>query len=102
MIITGGENVFTIEVEDLLYSHPSILEAAVIGIPDPVWGEIVTAVVVLKKGFDVSREDIIQYCKGRLSSFKVPKDVIFRSDLPKTGSGKIYKYKLRQLYSPAD
>ncbi|MGD2294791.1 MAG: long-chain-fatty-acid--CoA ligase [Candidatus Aminicenantes bacterium] len=98
-IITGGENVFSIEVEDVLYSHPGILEAAVIGLPDAVWGEIVTAVVVLKKGERIGEDDIVQYCRKRLAPFKSPKKVFFSNSLPKTGSAKIYKYKLREHYT---
>jgi len=98
MIITGGEKVYSIEVEDVLYSHPSILEAAVIGLPDPIWGERVTAVVVLKEKEKVSQKEIIRFCKQRLAHFKAPKKVIFTDHLPKTGSAKIYKYKLRQMY----
>ncbi|UCE73838.1 MAG: long-chain-fatty-acid--CoA ligase [Methanomassiliicoccales archaeon] len=98
MIITGGENVYSIEVEDVLYSHPGILEAAVIGLSDPIWGERVTAVVVLKKGEDANESEIIEFCKEHLAHFKAPKKVIFSDDLPKTGSAKIYKYKLREMY----
>lgn len=98
MIITGGENVYSIEVEDVLYSHPDILEAAVIGLPDPVWGEKVTAVVVAKEGKELSEDDIIEFCKNKLAHFKAPKKVISTDQLPKTGSAKIYKYKLREIY----
>ncbi len=98
MIITGGENVYSIEVEDVLYSHPCILEAAVIGLPDPIWGEAVTAVVVVKGSEKVSEDEIINYCKLNLAHFKAPKKVIFTDQLPKTGSAKIYKYKLREMY----
>ncbi len=98
MIITGGENVYSIEVEDVLYSHPCILEAAVIGLPDPIWGEAVTAVVVIKGSEKVSEDEIINFCKLNLAHFKAPKKVIFTNQLPKTGSAKIYKYKLREIY----
>ena len=98
VIITGGENVFSIEVEDTLYAYPGVLEAAVIGLPDPVWGERVTAVVVTKEGKSCDAQDIIQFCKQRMASFKAPKEVIFSDQLPKTGSAKICKYKLRQMY----
>lgn len=98
MIITGGENVYSIEVEDILYSHSCILEAAVIGLPDPVWGETVTAVVVAKSSKEISENDVIKHCEKHLASFKVPKKVIFTHHIPKTGSSKIYKYQLRQLY----
>lgn len=99
MIITGGENVYSIEVEDVLYSHPEILEVAVIGLPDPIWGEKVTAVVVTKEGKELDEEKIISFCKDRLAHFKTPKKIIIANQLPKTGSAKIYKYKLREMYT---
>jgi len=102
VILTGGENVYSIEVEDILYSHPAILEAAVIGLPDPLWGEKVTAVVVPKEGKDIAEEDVIQFCKEKMAPFKAPKDVIFSQNLPKTGSAKIYKYKLREKHRPME
>ncbi|UCG71026.1 MAG: long-chain-fatty-acid--CoA ligase [Thermoplasmata archaeon] len=98
MIITGGENVYSIEVEDVLYSHPWVLEAAVIGLPDPVWGEKVTAIVVLKEGKEENEKEIIDFCKENLAHFKAPKNVIFTDQIPKTGSAKIYKYRLRERY----
>lgn len=98
VIITGGEKVFSIEVENVLYSHPCILEAAVIGLPDSIWGESVTAVVVKKGDEGISEENIIRFCKDNLAHFKAPKRVIFTEQLPKTGSAKICKYKLRELY----
>jgi fatty-acyl-CoA synthase len=100
VIMTGGENVFSVEVEDILYACPGVLEAAVIGLPDPVWGEKVTAVVVKKEGERCDSHDIIRFCKKRMASFKAPKEVIFSDRLPKTGSAKIHKYKLRQAYGP--
>ena len=99
MIITGGENVYSIEVENALYAHPSVLEAAVIGLPDPVWGEKITAVIVRKKEHLLCEKDVIEFCEEKLASFKVPKTVLFTDHLPKTGSSKIYKFKLRQIYS---
>jgi acyl-CoA synthetase (AMP-forming)/AMP-acid ligase II len=98
VIITGGENVFSVEVEDTLYSCPGVLEAAVVGLPDPVWGEKVTAVVVKKEGERCDAEAIIQACRERMAPFKAPKQVIFSDHLPKTGSAKICKYKLREMY----
>jgi acyl-CoA synthetase (AMP-forming)/AMP-acid ligase II len=98
MIITGGENVYSVEVENILYTHPCILEAAVIGVPDPKWGEAVKAVVVLKPGEEATEEKIIQYCKQHIASYKAPKSVDFISELPKTGSGKIFKKELREKY----
>jgi fatty-acyl-CoA synthase len=98
VIISGGENIYSVEVDDVLYAHPNILEAAVFGLPDPVWGERVTAAVVLKEGEDVREEEIISFCKERMAPFKAPKTVIFTDCLPKTGSAKICKYKLREKY----
>jgi fatty-acyl-CoA synthase len=98
MIITGGENVYSVEVENVLYTHPSVLEAAVIGAADPKWGEVVKAVLVLKPGERVTEEEIIQYCKERIARYKAPKSVDFISELPKTGSGKIFKKGLKEKY----
>ncbi|NIR13598.1 MAG: AMP-binding protein, partial [Desulfobacterales bacterium] len=98
MIITGGENVYSVEVENILYTHPSVLEAAVIGVADPKWGEAVKAVVVLKSGETATEEEIIQYCKHHIARYKAPKSVDFISELPKTGSGKIFKKGLKERY----
>lgn len=98
MIITGGEKVYSIEVENVLYSHPSILEAAIIGLEHPIWGESITAVVVPKAGKKLCEEEVVTFCKDRLAHFKAPKKVILAQKLPKTGSAKIYKYKVREIY----
>ena len=98
VILSGGENIYSVEVDDVLYSHPCILEAAVFGLPDPIWGERVTAAVVLKEDEDVKEEEIIRFCKERIAPFKAPKKVIFTDCLPKTGSAKICKYKLREQF----
>ncbi len=98
MIITGGENVYSVEVENVLYSHPAILEAAVIGVPDEHWGEAVKALVVLKEGQEVSEEEVIRFCKDRMAHFKAPKSVDFLPSLPRTGSAKIAKSVLREGY----
>ncbi len=98
MIITGGENVYSVEVENELYSHPAVLEAAVIGVPDEKWGEAVKAIVVLKEGQQATEEEIIRFCKERMAHFKAPKSVDFVSSLPKTGSAKIAKVVLRDEY----
>jgi acyl-CoA synthetase (AMP-forming)/AMP-acid ligase II len=95
MIITGGENVYSVEVENVLYAHPDILEAAVIGVPDPKWGEAVKAFVVLKPDRSSTEENIIRFCKDRLAGYKAPKSVDFLDGLPKTGSGKIFKKGLK-------
>ncbi|MFP3911776.1 MAG: long-chain-fatty-acid--CoA ligase [Desulfobacteraceae bacterium] len=98
MILTGGENVYSTEVENVLYTHPAVLEAAVIGIPDPHWGEAVKACIVLKPGEQATETDIISFCKEELAGYKAPKSVDFIDSLPKTGSGKIYKKGLRDPY----
>ncbi|MCJ7582806.1 MAG: long-chain-fatty-acid--CoA ligase [Candidatus Aminicenantes bacterium] len=97
-ILTGGESVYSIEVENVLYSHPAVHEVAVFGLPDPLWGEVVTAAVV-KKEESLDENDVIRYCKETLAEFKSPKKVFFVDHLPKTGSSKIHKYKLREKFS---
>jgi acyl-CoA synthetase (AMP-forming)/AMP-acid ligase II len=99
MIVTGGENVYSTEVENVLYCHPAVLEAAVIGIPDETWGETVHACVVLKHGLEVSEQELIDFCKKDLARYKAPKSVEFLPALPRTGSGKIYKKGLNEKYS---
>lgn len=98
MIITGGENVYSTEVEYVLYEHPSIRECAVFGIPDNKWGEQVKAVVVLVPGASLKEDEVICFVKERLASYKAPRSVEFMDELPKTGSGKIYKKGLRDKY----
>ena len=99
MIISGGENIYTAEVENALYEHPAVLEAAVIGIPDEQWGEAVLAVVVLREGAEATEHELIQHCRGLIAGYKCPKKVIFQTDpLPKSGPGKILKTELRKPY----
>jgi fatty-acyl-CoA synthase len=98
MIVSGGENVYCVEVENVLYEHSAILEAVVIGIPDRKWGEIVKAVVVLKKGCSVTAQELVDYCKKRIAPYKCPKSIDFVDNLPKTGSGKICKGAIREKY----
>ena len=95
MILTGGENVYSREVEDVLYNHPAVSEAAVIGLPDPTWGERVTAVVVLRSGAAATDKEIMATARDRLAGFKTPKQVVFIDELPKNVSGKILKRELR-------
>jgi fatty-acyl-CoA synthase len=95
IIISGGENISSIEVEDVLYRHPDVLAAAVVAKPDPRWGETPCAFVELKAGASTTREDIIAHCKKHLAGFKVPKAVVF-GELPKTSTGKIQKFELRK------
>jgi acyl-CoA synthetase (AMP-forming)/AMP-acid ligase II len=97
MILTGGENVYPREVEEVLYEHPAIAEAAVLGTPDPKWGESVVAVLRVKEGQDVpSAREVIAFCKERIASYKKPKFVAFVAELPKNASGKILKRELRE------
>ena len=99
MIVTGGENVYSGEVEAVIYTHPAVREVAVFGIPDPKWGEIVNAVVVLKPGKTLTAEELIAYCRQSLANFKVPRSIEFSdTELPKSGSGKILKKVLRERF----
>ena len=98
MVVSGGENIFPREVEEILYKHPAVQEAAVIGIPDPYWVERVHAVVVLKKGTSATAEEIIDFCKQNLARFKAPKSIEFVDALPKTSTNKILKRELREKY----
>jgi acyl-CoA synthetase (AMP-forming)/AMP-acid ligase II len=98
MIVTGGENVYSTEVENVLYMHPKVLEAAVFGVPDDKWGEAVTAAVVLRENETVSEQEIIQFCREYQAAYKTPKTIVFLDELPKTGSGKITKKALRDPY----
>jgi acyl-CoA synthetase (AMP-forming)/AMP-acid ligase II len=100
MIVTGGENVYPKEVEDVLYRHPAVAEAAVIGIPDPYWVERVHAVVVLKKDAQAAEEDIISFCRKHIAHYKAPKSVEFVESLPKNPQGKILKREIRKRYWP--
>jgi acyl-CoA synthetase (AMP-forming)/AMP-acid ligase II len=97
MIVSGGFNVYPSDVERVLWSHPSVLDCAVIGVPDDKWGEAVTAVVELKDGHDVSEEEIIALCKAALGSVQAPKAVLFRS-LPRSTNGKVLKRVLRDEF----
>lgn len=101
MIVSGGENIFPREVEEILYAHPAVQEAAVIGLPDAYWVEKVHAVVVLKQGQAVTEEEIITFCKERMARFKAPKSVDFVDALPKNPAGKILKRELRDSYKKA-
>ena len=98
IIISGGENISSIEIEDALYAHPAVLEAAVAARPDDKWGETPCAFVQLKKGESATEEDLINWCREKLAHFKCPKTIVFR-ELPKTSTGKIQKFKLREWTS---
>lgn len=98
VIITGGENVSSIEVEDCLFQHPAVAEAAVIGVPDEKWGETIKALVVLRPGAAATERELIEHCRGRLAHFKCPTSVEFRETLVRTATGKLQKFKLREPY----
>jgi len=95
IIISGGENISSLEVEDVLYRHPAVLEAAVVARPDPKWGETPCAFLTLKPGAKVSRDEITAYCREHLAHYKVPRSIVFGA-LPKTSTGKIQKFELRK------
>src|SRR5712691_2764449 len=99
MIVTGGENVYSAEVEAVIYTHPAVREVAVFGIPDPKWGELVMACVVLKPGKTLSADELITYCRRSLANYKIPRRVEFSdTELPKSGSGKILKKVLSERF----
>jgi acyl-CoA synthetase (AMP-forming)/AMP-acid ligase II len=98
IIITGGENVSSVEVEDVIFSHPAVAEVAVIGVPDEKWGETIKALIVRAPGAEVTEEEIIAHCKERLARYKAPTSVEFRDALVRTATGKLQKFKLRAPY----
>lgn len=102
VIVRGGENIGPDEVESVLYSHPKVEEAAVIGVEDIEWGQQVRAIVRLKKGETATAEEIIEFCRPRLAGFKRPTSVVFvTEELPKTSTGKVLRRLLRQKYGQA-
>ena len=98
VIISGGENVSSIEVEDCLYQHPAVAEVAVIGVPDDKWGETVKALVVPRPGENVDESEVIEFCRARMAHYKCPTSVEVRDGLPRTATGKLQKFKLRSPY----
>jgi acyl-CoA synthetase (AMP-forming)/AMP-acid ligase II len=98
MIISGGENVYPKEVEDVIYGHPAVKECTVVSSPSEKWGEIVQAVVVLRPGAAATEEEIIEHCKKTLAGYKCPKAVVFWDDIPKTIVGKIMKKEIKQKF----
>jgi len=95
VVISGGENISTIEVEQALMSHPAVLEAAVIGVPDDKWGERPKAFVLLRAGHSATPQELIAHVRTKIASYKAPRDIVFAADLPKTSTGKIQKFVLR-------
>jgi fatty-acyl-CoA synthase len=96
MFISGGENIYPVEIETVLYRHPAVAEAAVVGVPDPRWGEVGKAFVALKAGAAATEAEILEHCRTHLARYKVPKSVDFRPSLPKSAAGKILKRELRE------
>lgn len=99
IIISGGENISSVEIENIIYKHPHVLECAVIAVPDDKWGEVPAALVVLKQNATLSKQDLSKFCRERMAKFKLPRQITFLAELPKTGSGKILKSTLRDQYT---
>ncbi|HHY20689.1 MAG TPA: AMP-binding protein, partial [Bacilli bacterium] len=97
MIIRGGENVYPREVEEFLYQHPKILDVQIVGVPDPKFGEEVSAWIILKEGETATAEEIRNYCEGKIARYKIPRYIEFVDQYPMTASGKIQKFKLREI-----
>jgi len=97
LIIRGGENIYPKEIENILHTHPDVLEAGVIGVPDPVYGEAVKAFVVLKTPGSLTEDDLLNFCREKMPSYKRPKAIRFLMDLPKSAVGKILRRELRKL-----
>ena len=98
IIVSGGENISSLEVEKVLLAHPSVLEVAIIPVPDPVWGEVPKALVVLKPNMDARETELIEYCRSQLAHYKCPRSVEYLESLPRTGTGKVLKRDLRKKY----
>jgi acyl-CoA synthetase (AMP-forming)/AMP-acid ligase II len=98
LIISGGENIASVEIENVLYGHPAVLEAVVIAVPDSHWGEVPKAVVVLREGAAATVAELLAFCRERLAHFKLPRSVDFVPSLPKGGTGKILKGEIRERY----
>jgi len=98
MIRSGGENIYPAEIEDVLYRHEAVKEVSVIGIPDPKYMETVCAIIVRKDGARLTEKEVTEYCKRHLASYKKPRKVIFVKEIPRTPSGKVQKFKLREQF----
>jgi fatty-acyl-CoA synthase len=97
MIISGGENIYPAEIERVLYEHPAVAEAAVIGCPDPKWQEVPVAYVVARKGMSVDADALLRHVAAQLARFKIPRDVVFVDDLPRNALGKVQHFRLKEL-----
>jgi fatty-acyl-CoA synthase len=98
MYISGGENVYPAEVEQVLYEHPAIAEVAIVGVPHPKWQETGRAIVVLREGEALTEEEVIAFCEGRVARYKIPRSVVFVDALPRNDLGKVMKTALRKRY----
>ena len=98
MIISGGENIYPREIEEVIFQHPAVREVAVMGVPDPQWGEAIKAIVSVVPGQQVTGKELIDFCKDSIASYKKPKSVDFVDELPKNNYGKIVKQELRAKY----
>ena len=96
--MSGGENIYSTEVEAALFAHPDVVDAAVIGVPDEKYGEVVKACIVKKEGSNVTEDDLISFCKDRIASYKKPQSVDFIDEVPRNASGKVLKKVLREPY----
>jgi acyl-CoA synthetase (AMP-forming)/AMP-acid ligase II len=96
MIISGGENVYSVEVEGILFEHPDVLDAAIIGLPEEVWGEAVCAIIVPKEGAVIDERELKNFCRQKLAGYKVPRRIFIEEQLPRNASGKVLKYQLRE------
>jgi acyl-CoA synthetase (AMP-forming)/AMP-acid ligase II len=96
MIISGGENVYSVEVEGILFEHPDVLDAAIIGLPEEVWGEAVCAIIVPKEGAVIDERELKNFCRQKLAGYKVPRRIFIKEQLPRNTSGKVLKYQLRE------
>ena len=98
MIVSGGENIYSTEIESVLSTHPAVAASAVIGVPDERWGEAVKACIVLKPDSEVTEQDLLDFCRDRIAGYKMPKSIDFHESFPMTGSGKISKLTLRKPF----
>jgi fatty-acyl-CoA synthase len=100
LIISGGENIYPAEVEEVIYQHPAVAECAVVGVPDERWGEVGRAVVVLRPGTRLEPTELMSFLDGKIARYKIPKSVVFADGLPRTASGKVLKHELRDRHRP--
>jgi fatty-acyl-CoA synthase len=101
MLITGGFNVYPAEIEEYLFTHPKVLNVSVIGVPDPVMGEVAAVYVIQREGVKIEPQEIVDYCAKEIANFKVPRYVVVVRELPMTQSGKIQKFRLREMAQAA-